>query len=292
MRAAAAKRGGLVLNQTLVIGPLALPYALLVTLLAIALGWFSAKRLGRSAGTDMEPLLLRMLLIGVLGARLAFIWQWWGAYFGAPLSLFDIRDGGWDAGAGLVAAGLYALYRARSQRALRKPAVAAVLVTMGVWVSGSLAIWMNASDAPPLPQLSLASLEGPSVALAGFAGKPTVINLWASWCPPCRREMPVLRQAQLDSPDVNFVFVNQGETPETIVRYLNQQDLKLGNVLVDARSQAGLALGQRALPTTLFFDAHGRLVSTRMGELSPATLAQRLGDARTSTPSTEHSLSQ
>jgi len=280
------------LNQALEIGPLALPYALLVTMLAIALGWFSAKRMGRLAGADMEPLLLRMLLIGVLGARLAFVWQWWGAYLGEPLSILDIRDGGWDAGAGMVAAGLYGLYRAQGQRALRRPVLAAMLVTMGVWVSGSLAIWMRASDAQLLPQLSLTSLDGPPVALAGFAGKPTVINLWASWCPPCRREMPVLRQAQLATPDVNFVFVNQGETPETIVRYLDQQGLKLGNVLVDARSQAGLALGQNALPTTLFFDAHGRLISTRMGELSPATLAQRLGETRTSTPSSEHSLSQ
>lgn len=282
------------MTPTLQIGPLALPYALLVTLLAVALGWFSARRLGRLAGIDMEPLLLRMLLIGVVAARLAFVWQWSVAYLGEPLSILDIRDGGWEASAGIVAACLYGLYLVRGRGVLRKPMLAAMLVTVVVWVSGSAAILMRASDTQPqpLPQLSLASLQGPKVALAGFAGKPTVINLWATWCPPCRREMPLLQQAQLATPDVNFVFVNQGETPETIVRYLDQQQLKLGNTLVDTRSQTGLAFGQAALPTTLFFDARGQLVGTRIGELSTATLAQRINEARSSTPSSEHLISQ
>jgi thiol-disulfide isomerase/thioredoxin len=42
-----------------------------------------------------------------------------------------------------------------------------------------------------------------------------VINIWATWCPPCRREMPVLQQAQHDYPHVTFLFVNQGETRKT-----------------------------------------------------------------------------
>jgi thiol-disulfide isomerase/thioredoxin len=137
-----------------------------------------------------------------------------------------------------------------------------------------------------LPPLSLSSLEGRPVSLADFAGKPTVVNLWATWCPPCRREMPALQQAQATNPDVNIVFVNQGEEAATIAAFLDRQGLSLSNVLVDPQSSTGAALGHSALPTTLFFDAHGRLAGTRIGELSQATLTQRLASLRAASPPT------
>ena len=82
--------------------------------------------------------------------------------------------------------------------------------------------------------------------LAGFIGTPTVLNLWATWCPPCRREMPVLQQAQGANPDVNFVFINQGEKADDIQGFIDRQGLTLRNVLVDERLQTGSALGHRA----------------------------------------------
>jgi thiol:disulfide interchange protein len=85
-----------------------------------------------------------------------------------------------------------------------------------------------------------------------------------------------LQQAQAANPDVNIVFVNQGEEPGAIAAFLDRQGLVLRNVLVDPQGSAGTSLGHSALPTTLFFDAQGRLVGTRIGELSQATLTQRL----------------
>ena len=272
------------MTQVLQIGPLAFPYGLLVTLGAIAIGWLVGTHLARAGGVDAEPLLMRMVLAGVVAARLAFVWQWRGPYLEAPLSIVDIRDGGWDAATGLAAACLYGLYRVRGHSGLRKPVVAAVLTSGLIWVVGSFAISLGSRDAVPLPPLSLPSLQGSTVAVAGFAGKPTVVNLWASWCPPCRREMPMLQQAQAANADVNFVFINQGETPPVIQRYLDRHQLTLKNVLADARLRTGAALGQRALPTTLFFDARGQLVSTRVGELSQATLMQRLSEVQARGP--------
>ncbi len=85
---------------------------------------------------------------------------------------------------------------------------------------------------------------------------------------------------------MNIVFVNQGEESRTIAAFLDRQGLVLGNVLVDPQSRTGAALGHSALPTTLFFDAHGRLADTRIGELSQATLTQRLAGLRAASPPT------
>lgn len=103
-----------------------------------------------------------------------------------------------------------------------------------------------------------------------------MVNLWATWCPPCVREMPVLQKAQADHPGVNFVFVNQGESADKVAAWLVARKLSLRNVLLDGQGQIGAAFKQRALPTTLFFNAKGQLVSMRVGELSAATLTERL----------------
>jgi thioredoxin-like negative regulator of GroEL len=70
--------------------------------------------------------------------------------------------------------------------------------------------------------------------------------------------------------------VNQGEASQQVAAWLARRGLHLRNVLLDAGSEAGAALGQRALPTTVFFDADGRLIDMHVGELSEAWLAARL----------------
>jgi thiol-disulfide isomerase/thioredoxin len=260
------------------LGPLALPLAPLVLVVAAALALAVGKRLGRKRGLDAEPALLRMLLLGLLAARLGFVWVWRSAYLHEPWRMLDIRDGGWEPVAGFAVAGLYGTVLLQRQPAFRKPLMAAFATLLVCWTVGAVAIaTLTVGERQPLPALSLPALDGRPVALAGYVGKPTVVNLWATWCPPCRREMPLLQQAQAAHPGLNFVFINQGETREDILRYLQGQGLQLDNVLIDARRASGAAFKEQALPTTLFFDAQGHLVATRVGALSEATLAQRLG---------------
>ena len=127
-----------------------------------------------------------------------------------------------------------------------------------------------------VPTLELKDLRGRRHRLSDYRGKVVLLNFWATWCPPCVREMPVLHQAQVSNPAVNFVFVNQGEGAARVSAWLNARNLLLRNVVLDSRGQMPAAFNQRGLPTTLFFDAEGRLVSTRTGELSAASLAEKL----------------
>lgn len=88
--------------------------------------------------------------------------------------------------------------------------------------------------------------------------------------------MPVLAAAQQRHPNVNFVFVNQGENSATIDAYMHGKDLALRNVLRDPFSNLMREVGAYGLPATLFFDATGRLLDTHLGELSEASLDHKL----------------
>ncbi|MGT2434167.1 TlpA family protein disulfide reductase (plasmid) [Cupriavidus basilensis] len=216
-------------------------------------------------------------MAGALSARLAFVRQWRTAYLAAPLSILDIRDGGWNPVAGLgVGCGL-ALWFGLRDAALRKPLAVAMLASLSVFGVGSL--FVHSLDSAKLaegglPEYPLTSLQGEAVVLAHFAGRPTVLNLWASWCPPCRREMPILRDAQANRPDINFVFVNQGESAQQVRRYVEEQDIALSNLLLDPQGHTAASLGQVAFPTTYLFNAAGQLIDVRVGECVRLTASE------------------
>lgn len=261
--------------EAISIGPLALPVRLGLFIIAVSFALFVGNRIAKRKGTDIERAFWMILFVGLTSARLSFVAVYRETYGAAPWTVFDLRDGGMNAVVGVVgglAMAAILLWREREQR---KPLLAALLSGALVW--GGVTAGIAAYEEPKsLPQIALHDLAGREVSLASLAGRPMVVNLWATWCPPCRREMPVLRDAQQANPDIVFVFANQGESPETIGRYLDAEKLSLQNVLIDTGGVAARALGSIALPSTFFYDRNGKHVDTRIGELSPATLAQRV----------------
>jgi thiol-disulfide isomerase/thioredoxin len=131
-------------------------------------------------------------------------------------------------------------------------------------------------DGAPVPALEVRRLDNTTFPLSAFVGRPLVINLWATWCPPCRREMPVLQAAQRTHPAINFVFVNQGESEATVQSYLDTNGLQMSNIVLDPAKQVSARTGSSGYPTTLFYDAKGRLYKRHMGELSQATLTEMI----------------
>lgn len=266
--------------EAITIGPLALPFGLLVLVGALLAGLGADKWASRSTRIDAEPLLWVVILAGLVTARLAFVFLYQDQYLAAPWSMLDIRDGGFFAPAGLLAVAVATAWLVWKNKEKRASLLYAVGAGVTVWMAATLIPLAMPAPRMHVPQITLADMTGHSIELKSFAGKPLVINLWASWCPPCRREMPVLGAAQQQHPEVNFVFANQGESPETAGKYLAGEAFALDNVLLDSGRQLTTILGSGALPTTLFFDAQGVLVERRMGELSAATLAQRLASLR------------
>ena len=154
-------------------------------------------------------------------------------------------------------------------------------LTAGALTWAVLSAAVGTFNKPTLPTVALITIAGESADLTTLAkGQPMVVNLWASWCPPCRREMPVLAAAQQRETGVTFVFANQAEGADTALRYLRTHAFTLANVVFDPRAELGHAVGSTGLPTTLFYDASGRLVNAHLGELSPASLASQLNALR------------
>ncbi|MGP1666730.1 MAG: redoxin domain-containing protein, partial [Rhodanobacter sp.] len=249
-------------------------FALLLGIIAgLASAGFLAKRGHPHAGNA------RYMALGIslLAARAAYVAGWWPQYAQQPVTILNIRDGGFDL---IVAVGVLivaTIVIGWRRPALRKALAVSASVGILAWAFGGLvARSLIRSASRPLPTLTLNDLDGREVALSEFRGQPTVINLWATWCGPCRREMPVLAEAQRTMPQVRFVFADQGESAAAVKSYMQAQRLTLEHVLIDANLDLSNYYSARGYPTTLFLDASGQLRDTHIGELSRATLAERL----------------
>ncbi|MBO0496367.1 TlpA disulfide reductase family protein [Pseudomonas sp. Marseille-Q1929] len=260
---------------TLTIGTfaIALNHILLISALILAtlVGWRVAKR----GGENPESVLFSLFLLGMLVARVSFVLLYWSDYSHDWLQMVDVRDGGFLAWPGIIALILGALAYGWRRPPLRKPLGAGVVTGLLFWGLTSLSLSLYDKGAQ-LPEIALRNANGETVQLADYKGGPLVINLWATWCPPCRREMPVLERAQRQRPDVTFLFVNQAESMQSVSTFLATQGLTLDNMLFDASGRLGQAVGSMALPTTLFYQADGRLIHSHLGELSQASLARSL----------------
>lgn len=258
--------------DAVIIGPLALPAAAFITLIAFltavfSLQWWQKRHhLARS-----EKALWLIALSGLLGARLSFLWRYQDQY-PSLAAMLDIRDGGWWWPGGLLAipVAVLLLWRTPNQRGGLLVALSASAASTGLAVVTLLALRQPTT---PLPDVALYTLQGEPVPLQQVsAGQLTLINLWASWCPPCRREMPVLQDAQSRYPPLRILLANQGETSASVRRYLTEQELQFDFSLLDPNTELSRHTGNSGLPLTLLVDAQGNELARHFGPLSAASL--------------------
>ena len=257
------------------LGPLTVAFDHLVLLVALVVasligGWWV-----RRGHVDTRTPVFNLLLAGLICARIGFVVAYWSSYQADPWQALDVRDGGFLMAPGVLGAALAALLFAWRRPRARRPLAWSLLGGVVVWtLGGLLGHWQV--EHTRLPDLTLEDAQHRPVPLQRYAGRPLVVNLWASWCPPCRRELPVLQDARRAYPQLTFLLVNQGETPELLGTFLMTAGLDLSHVLFDEQGELGRQVGSGALPTTLFYDADGRLVGSHLGELSRASLRHAL----------------
>ncbi|MCB4365930.1 TlpA family protein disulfide reductase [Hydrogenophaga taeniospiralis] len=164
--------------------------------------------------------------------------------------------------------------------------------SLGLWAGALPATALHAADTAtgqrpgyqlsdwpaqrPTPALDAQNLQGERVRLADFQGRVVLLNFWATWCPPCRAEMPTLQAVPewLGEDKVVVLALNHREAGRTARRFLAASGLTLP-VLLDPQGDITQAWGVRAFPTTVLIDANGRARQVVQGEVdwsSPTAL--------------------
>ena len=120
----------------------------------------------------------------------------------------------------------------------------------------------------PIGDFELTRLDGEKVRLSDFRGMPVVINFWASWCEPCKKEMPVFQAVFSERPEEFVILaVNPEEDRETAEDFAESVGLTFP-ILLDENKEMQKQLMVRGLPTTFFVDAEGVLRAQHVGELN------------------------
>ena len=132
------------------------------------------------------------------------------------------------------------------------------------------------------PDFTAYDADGNAVQLSDYFGKPLVLNFWASWCGPCKSEMPAFQQAYEQEDGVQFLLVNMtgGRETQADAEALLAQEGYTFPVLFDLDLDAAMTYGVTALPTTYFLDAEGNLVAWAQGAINEQTLQQGLDKIR------------
>ncbi|MGE5318670.1 MAG: TlpA family protein disulfide reductase [Hyphomicrobiaceae bacterium] len=135
------------------------------------------------------------------------------------------------------------------------------LLTVGLfWVAGAAAAGFETRAASPAPELKARDLAGVPKTLADYRGEVVLLNFWATWCPPCQREMPSLERlrVRMAGRPLRIVAISSAETQDEVKAYLSK--IKLGfPVLLDSDGSNTRRWKVFALPTTFVLDGEGRV---------------------------------
>lgn len=162
--------------------------------------------------------------------------------------------------------------------------VAAVAVLAGAFLAGGL----RRTDAPvrassrsrAAPAFTVPDIRNPSstIEMSSYRGKPVVLNFWASWCVPCRTELPAFRSAQRRLGNgVQFLGMSHQDNREDGLDLLERTGIGYPSGY-DPKGDVARAYGVYGMPTTVFISADGRIVATRTGEMTEGQLVQAVRD--------------
>jgi thiol-disulfide isomerase/thioredoxin len=187
--------------------------------------------------------------------------------------IFAIWQGGFSPLGGAVAAGVVTALAVRRGLPF-VPAFGALWVGVVMWFALTLDLGARVEIAAP--DVTLAQVVGPDFVFSEVAAQPMVINLWATWCPPCRRELPMLADVAAQHSGVTFLLASQGEALSTVADHLERAGISPDHMALDPAGALARHYGTIGLPVTLFLGADGMLAHVHVGEISRAVLLREI----------------
>lgn len=216
-------------------------------------------------------------LAGIGAARLGHVLQHLDSFAIEPWRVLAVWQGGFSwtgAAAGVVVMLAMLFLRTRTIAGW-----AALSVAAGVVATSSTLLIAGTDNRLPLSTAIFQSSTGGARTIGGN-GRSVVLNLWASWCPPCRRELPMMAEVAASTDEVEFVFANQGEAPSVLTAYLRDNDLSLPGAVLDPELLLSRHYSAAGLPATLFLAADGTLAASHLGEISREVLEQQVQELK------------
>ena len=124
------------------------------------------------------------------------------------------------------------------------------------------------------PDFTMLDMDGNEVTLASFFGKPIVLNFWASWCGPCKMEMPEIQKFyEKYGEEIHFLLVSVDESLDAAKSFISDSGYTFP-VYFDTTSVGAYTYGASSIPLTFFIDAEGNLTAYYMGAMSESILQQ------------------
>ena len=277
------------------VGSLLIPTRPLALILSFLLAIWVSKRIAGRMGLDAQwsqGVAEGCAWSGIIGARVGFVLMTWSAFQTAPWTALYFWQPGYLPYSGLLAGAAYAVWRIWQRPVNERRSYVRVLgggYAVGAVLAVAVFASMNMFTGFPVlrsgdrvPDFTLADLSGDTVRFSDLEGRAVVLNFWATWCPPCRREMPLLDaiQKEYGSRGLRVVGIDVGEDADVVRRYVESigvtypiwVDAPNGQVGTDSTQGLHARFGGVGLPTTIFVDPEGIVRDRRLGELNRAIL--------------------
>lgn len=173
----------------------------------------------------------------------------------------------------------------RSGAGTRWPPLARIAVVLALFAAVGMAIWAlqggisPARGAPRIgtaaPSFTLENADGQKASLADYRGKTVIINFWATWCPPCKSEMPAINAAAKANPNVAVLAVDLQEGPLPVRDFVQQMGLSF-TPLLDTSGQVTALYHVNSLPSSFFIGPDGTIRAINVGAMDQRMIEENL----------------
>lgn len=281
--------------EAISVGTFLIPTLRASVVFSLLLAIWAAGQVGKHIGLDQgwtRKLAETGAWLGLLGARAGYVAVNWSAFEEAPWTALYVWQPGYLPATGLLVGGGYVLWRVWQRQARERKRYLQALGTgfaLGALLIVAVLAAMQIRSAPgvlrngdTVPAFTLMNLRGERVSFSSLKGRAVVLNFWATWCPPCRREMPLLDSVQQKyaARGLTIVGIDLDEPAAIVKAYVESIGVSYP-IWVDAPgNEPGIdttralynRFGGIGLPTTFFIDPNGVIRQRQIGELNRAFL--------------------